>query len=196
MLVLLRESIRWINLPFTIIIVTSFVYWITVILGTLDMELFDFDLELDGFWGFLNIGSFPFSIWISICGLLLWINSIVINLLLDAIPFLSAIPDGIRLVPLYAVNISLSFFITKILTNPLKKLFKEKVSEKKDFIGKDCIITSTKVDIAFGTAELIINGVPQIIDVVNETEKEISKDDKVLIIDYYKDKDVFLIEKL
>lgn len=47
----LTESIRWVNLPFTVLLGVVMLYWIMVGLGVLDMSLFgdlDADLHVDG----------------------------------------------------------------------------------------------------------------------------------------------------
>lgn len=195
MKVLLLHAFAWVNLPYTILLLVLLVYWFTVILGLFDMEIFDFDVEgeADGFFsGILNLGIVPFSIWASIFMFQAWLYSLLANAALSKVSAF-AINGFLKFILLAIVIIPLSAIITKLITYPLKKAFNQKTLSKKDFVGMECEITSSKVNDNFGTAEIRIEGDVHIIDVRVKEEIKLFKGDKVLIFDYDSQEDLFFI---
>jgi hypothetical protein len=85
--------------------------------------------------------------------------------------------------------------MTKVFTNPLKTAFEGRQSiGKKDFVGKECLITSSQITSTFGTAQLILDGVPQLIDVRAKDENDaFKKGDTALIYSYHEERDVFYV---
>lgn len=199
---LIFESIRWVNLPYTIILGGMAAYWITVILGFLDIEVFDFDVDIDvdadfgwaNMLGILNVGALPFSIWFSIFAFQLWFYSLIANLTLDGI--LSALPGILRFIVCALVLMPLTAVTTKFITAPLKQTFEGKTITKSEFVGKECLITSSKVDEGFGTAELALGGAPQLIDVRAKPEEGLKKGDTALIFKYDPDRDLFYVTSI
>ncbi len=70
--------------PYSILLGIVLLYWLTVFIGALDIELFDLELDTEangelGFWGetltFLNLGQVPFMIFVSLLVLLLWVGA-------------------------------------------------------------------------------------------------------------------------
>ena len=198
----LLQAVRWVNLPYTLLLGATGIYWLIVILGFLDIEVFDIDLDLDldvdaelsfgSVFGMLNVGSIPFTIWLSIFILQMWIYSVVVNLLLDAI---LPLPDIVRFLLCAVVFLPLAGMMTKVFTNPLKTAFEGRQSAKKsDFIGKECLITSSRVTATFGTAELTVNSVPQLIDIRAKDENEaFKKGETALIYSYNEERDLFYV---
>lgn len=200
---LFLEAIRWVNLPYTLIVGLMGMYWITVILGFLDIDIFDFDLDVDvdldidaigmnSILGILNVGSVPFSIWLSIFAFQMWAYSIIFNVVLDGIPVFQ-LPGILRFAICALICIPIAATITKVATTPLKKLFDQKTVTKHDFVGKECLVTSSQVNGQFGTAEIRISGTPQLIDIRAKPEDGLKKDDKALIYDYDAEQDVFYV---
>ncbi len=197
------QAIRVVNLLYTIIIGILSMYWVSVILGFLDLEIFDFDLDLDldaeiegigvgSILGILNVGAVPFSIWMSIFALQMWVYSIVSNLALDTIPAFR-LPNGIRFILCAIILMPIAATLTKFATSPLKKAFEVKSITKHDFVGKVCIVTSSEVTEQFGTAEIRVGNAPQIIDIRAKPDEEIKRNDKVLIYQYDDEQDVFYV---
>ncbi len=198
----LLQTVRWVNLPYTLLLGATGIYWIVVILGFLDIEVFDIDLDLDldvdadlsfgSVFGMLNVGSIPFTIWLSIFILQMWGFSVVANLLLDAI---LPLPDIVRFLLCAIVFLPLAGMMTKVFTNPLKSAFEGRQSiTKKDFVGKECLITSSQVTPTFGTAELTVDSVPQLIDIRSKDENDaFKKGETALIYSYNEERDVFYV---
>ena len=198
----LLQTVRWVNLPYTLLLGATGIYWLIVILGFLDIEVFDIDLDLDldvdadlsfgSVFGMLNVGAIPFSIWLSIFIIQMWACSVVANLLLDAI---LPLPDILRFLLCAIVFLPLAGMMTKVFTNPLKSAFEGRRSiTKKDFVGKECLITSSQVTPTFGTAELTVDSVPQLIDIRAKDENDaFKKGETALIYSYNEERDVFYV---
>ena len=202
MIKLLLEAIRWVNLPYTILLGAVGAYWVTVILGLLDIEVFDIDLDMDvdaemeigTIFSVLNVGTVPFSIWLSIFILQMWLYSLVTNMLLDTI--VPSLSDALRFLLCAIVFIPISAVITKLLTAPLKSAFEGTSVIKNDFVGKECLVTSSQVTQQFGTAEVTLDGVPQIIDIRAKSEEDFKKGERALIYSYDKERDVFYVTNM
>lgn len=192
---LFAVAFSWINLPYTIIMGVLFVYWLMVIIGALDVEVFDFDVEFEGVLGILNVGNVPFSIWLSVFGLQTWLYSIMLNILADSFGLLNGLLF-VRFLLIFAIIVPFSSITTKFITKPLDKLFANTAKSKKDFISHECEITSSTVDETFGTAEITMDGSPQIIDVRCKKEEGLKKGEKVLICDFDEKDDTFLVERI
>lgn len=197
----LQESIQWYNLPYTILLGCVIIYWITVMLGFLDIEFFDFDLDLEvdgveGFFGLLNLGAVPFSIWLTVFSFFLWLLSIIANVVINSIG-LSWLPAPVRFIVLLLVLVILSGIIAKYVTLPLRKLFNFQTITKNDFVGKECQVTSSEVTDSFGTGELRIDGDVQLIDIrIANSDEKIAKGDRAIIFKYDQEKDIFFVNKL
>jgi hypothetical protein len=198
---LLIESVRWVNLPYTALIGAMGMYWITVILGLLDIEIFDFEIDVDvdaefgvgSVFEVLNVGSVPFSIWLTIFAFQMWLYSLIYNLLLDEITR-SNLSGLLRFVTCAIICIPIAAVVTKLATNPLNKIFEVKTVRKNEFVNQECIVTSSQVDEEFGTGEIRIGGVPQLIDIrARPTDGTLKRDDKALIYEYDKERDVFYV---
>ncbi len=197
MKILLVESLyKWINLPYTILLGLFLVYWITVIIGLLDVEFIDFDLEGDSFFGgLLNVGKVPFSIWMTVFAFQGWLYSVLINLWLNSFPKFP-ITGFFRFLGIAVVIVPLSAFLTKIFTKPLEKLFHEDSITKNDFVGQECEVTSSVVDEKFGIGEIRIDGDVQILDLRAKAEESFVKGEKALIFEYDDKEDVFWIARI
>ncbi len=194
--ILLRSMFSWINLPYTILLLILLIYWVTVIIGLMDIEMFDFDLESEGFFGgILNLGMVPFSIWASIFVFQAWLYSLIANSLLAGIPNFP-ITGFFRFIIVGSVIVPLAAFITKLATLPFKKLFSEQSIKKNDFVTQECEVTSTTVNTKFGTGEVRIDGDVQILDIRAKDEEGIQRGEKVLICDYDKEEDLFWVTRI
>ena len=86
--------------------------------------------------------------------------------------------------------------ITKLLTAPLKSAFEGTSVIKNDLVGKECLVTSSQVTQQFGTAEVTLDGVPQIIDIRAKSEEDFKKGERALIYGYDKKRDVFYVTNM
>jgi len=116
---LLTLSISGINILPTFFLLIVIIYWAIVIMGAVDIDGLDVDIDLDAegigadIFTFLKIGDVPFSVYISILTLLFWILNMVISILTQS---WGGIPNIIGLIPALVV----AALLTRFLTIPLK----------------------------------------------------------------------------
>ncbi|MGL4773591.1 MAG: hypothetical protein ACRC2K_08520 [Clostridium sp.] len=127
---IINNALTGVNLIPTVLLAIVIIYWITVIIGVIDFDLFDFDIDLDGggelgpfqsALAYFNLKEIPFMLFFSIVIVNFWI----IAMLMCKLPFING---GLVALLLFIPEIIISLFITKIITNPLKGIFK-KLSE-------------------------------------------------------------------
>lgn len=199
---LMKAAVSIINLPFTALLFLVICYWCGVILGFLDIELFDIDSDFDtdvdlsgGFlnalMGFLFIGELPVMIILSILIISGWCFSMIANYYFN--PHYSVLTGLLLLIP----NLILSLFITKIAGSPLRKLYAMfDTEDKRKMLYEIGVVTTSKVTADFGQIEVPSKGAPIILN-ARTSKKDIvlHKGDKVLVYDEDKEKGIFYVEK-
>lgn len=148
-------------------------YWISVIVGTVDFDFLDFDLDLDGadqsgafyaILAFLNVAELPFMLVFSIWMLNFWI----VAMMMYYLPIVAGgLLHGVLLIPALVV----SMFITKYETKPLKGLFK--YSNMQDDRGNQvikqlCVLMCDVNKGRLGQAEIKRDGAPIVINIKSE----------------------------
>ena len=202
-------TINLINLPFTIFLTLILLYWVGVVLGALDIELFDFDIDTEAdingdldappsgsafmaILQFLNIGEIPIMIIISILIFLLWAISILANHYIN--PSYSLILGSILLVP----NMVASVLIAKIFTKPIGAIFSqlEKQQEIKTALYKMGVVVTSEVTESFGQVEISTDGPPITVNARTENSLILKKGDRVVIYNQDKENSIFYVEQL
>ena len=204
---LFELSVSGANLPFTILLGLVLVYWAGVILGALDLELFDFDLGGDadvdvdagavGGGGiallqFFHVGTVPLSILLSFFFLSLWIISVVANYYLGNGSVLVVL---LLLVP----NLIASLFITKLFTLPIRALFRKLETESHELevvVGKICTVKTSRVDPKTGQAEVETSAAPLLLNVRTRGEEVLERGDEAIILEHDKENSVYMVKKL
>lgn len=198
----IRICFEWPTLPASVLLGICLLYWLSVILGVMDFDLFDFDLDFDistegpsfldfGFIGlkFLNLGEVPVMLWLSVFSLSMWTLSINFDSKIEINSFWDYLPLAAR-------NIGISLVVTKVLTQPLKGLFKyNPPNEVETLLGKTCQVTSSSVTDRFGQAEMEAEGAPLKLHIRSEDET-IQKGDLVRLSDFDTKQQVFYVEKI
>jgi hypothetical protein len=186
-----------------------FLYWIIVIIGLVDTEFLDFDLDIDGepefeieggvsgdvSWlnnvlSFFNLGRIPFMIWLSFVSLPLWLLCVNINNFLGIESFIFGL---FSLIPL----LFLSLLISKVLTTPFARFF-EKINEdskKKEIIGKIGTVISSASHESKGMAELNYQGSFLRLYIRSPESQSVLKGDQVLFIEKLAEPGVYLVER-
>ena len=148
---LFNNALTGVNIIPTILLGFVLFYWITVIIGVIDFDLFDIDIDGDfdvdaggdigpfhAFLAFLNLADLPFMLVFSVIILVFWIIAMFI-FLLPITP--GGLINGLLLIPAFIVSV----LIAKIITNPLKKVFKrvyeEEVYQEEPIVGQIVILT-------------------------------------------------------
>ena len=192
----------WPSLPATVLLLLVCGYWCLVILGALDMDILDFDLDIDldadasilqvGFiplkW--LNIGSVPTMLWLSVFSLTGWMASRLMNSPTSHVN-LDLATDGLAILR----DMGIAVFLTKCLTQPLRGRFDPKeVNLAKDLIGGICKVTTSEVTESFGEAEYSTDGAPLKLRVRVE-EINLVRGDEAVIVGFQREQNVYLIKR-
>lgn len=144
------------NIVATFILCFCVLYWLIVMLGALDMDFLDFDIEVDVeadvevdvdtdmsgntesgvAWlnkvlYFFNLGRIPFMVWLTIVGIIAWFGLVTVNFFLGINSFLLGSA-------LFLAAFIGAMIVAKPLTFPLVKMFDalEKTEGIKNAIGK------------------------------------------------------------
>ena len=191
-----------VNVVLTVLLILVVLYWLMVIIGALDIDLFDFDIDVDadadvdfdadadvdadfagggflrGLLEFFYIGEVPVMILFSILILCMWMISMAANQFLN--------PAGSMLIalPIFAGNVFVSVFITKVVFMPFENLiksFNEDANATRVVIGRICVVTTTQVSDKMGQAEMPSKGAPVLLNVVAEGEHVFHKGDEAVV---------------
>lgn len=201
---LLDAAVSPANFIITALAVFILIYWLTVIIGLLDIDLFDFDIDLDAdaevdgvsvTWlnsvlAFFNLGQVPLMIFLTFLIVPAWAISIIVNNALGVSSFLIGLP--ILLGVLFV-----SLFIAKVLTMPFIKVFgKLSASDTQGevLIGKICTVTIKTKSHKTGQATVQSGGAPYLLNVRTPEGVEMKKGDSGLVLEYLEDNNVYLIE--
>ena len=208
---LLQAAIAPPNLVATGLLVFVLLYWLTVIVGLLDMKTVDLGLEVDdhghfhhpgdfhhdaaganwlnGALAFFNLGRIPLMVFLSFVFLPLWVGSILANYYTGNTSWLLGLAF---LVPLFIG----SLFVAKFLTLPFVKLF---TALEKDHdsgavvIGKVCTVLLAASAEQLGQASVRIDGAPLMLN-VRSIGAPLTKGETALVIDFDTLRKCYLIE--
>lgn len=198
----LQSCFEWPTLPSSVLMVICMLYWLSVILGLMDFDLLDFDLDFDisaespsfldfGFIGlkYLNLGDVPVMLWMSIFSFSMWTLSVSFDVKIEIHSMMDYLPIAAR-------NIGISLVLVKLLTQPLKGMFKfTPPNEVETLLGKTCQVTSSSVTDQFGQAELEAEGAPLKLHIRSE-DNTIQKGDLVQLTDFNTEQQVFYVVKI
>lgn len=197
------------NVFFTVLMLLMLLYWIMVVIGTLDIEFLDFDLDVegdadvdvdgvldgaaggffDGFCAFFYIGTVPVTILVSMLIICMWFISIIANGLMN--------PSGSMVLgfPIAVGIVIVSPFVCKVVCMPLKKLFSslKKTDTIRDVIGRICTVKTTEVSTKMGQAEVPSSGAPVLINVVSDGSHVFHKGDEAVVLEKDNEKGVYVI---
>jgi hypothetical protein len=207
---LLQAAVAPPNLLPTGLLVFVLLYWLTVIVGLLDMKTVDLDIDdhghlhyddhghhdgshgtswLSGALAFFNLGRIPLMVFLSFVFLPLWVGSILANYYSGNTSLLLGLAF---LLPLFIG----SLFVAKFLTLPFVKLF---TALEKDHdggavvIGKVCTLLLPATADHLGQAAVRIDGAPLMLN-VRSTKAPLAKGETALVIDYDAQRRCYLIE--
>lgn len=247
MLEVLKVAFTGVNIVPTFFLALVLFYWITMIMGLVDIKLFhmetdadvhadvdvdagveighdvhadvdtDVDVDMDAdadihadthadthtetgahsggllrsMLIFMNVAHVPFMVVISVLILSVWTIAMAMNIL----PIKSGgVIAGLLLIP----NILVSMVVTKGITFPLVKLFKEKSVDYDtgaEVVGRPCELLHTLQPGRLGQAEITDAGKHLVINVRVEGEEPIEKGEKALVLEKIKTKNVYKIVK-
>jgi hypothetical protein len=203
-----------VNIVFTVLLLLAGLYWITVILGVLDVDLFnielpdsgvDADIDVDAgadmdaggvgffhsFLHFFYVGEVPTMILVSILILSLWTFSMLGNYYLN--------PGGSMLVaiPIFLGNLLASAFIMKLFAMPLRRVYtmlNKDYNAPGDIIGRIGKVTTTHVaKDKMGQVEVSTKGAPIILNVLSQDDHEFARGDEAVVVSKDSERGTYLI---
>jgi hypothetical protein len=205
-----------INILATAFLIMVMSYWVLIILGIFSFDVIEFDLDIDFssnmyFDGgvetedprleigpiryyflrilkFLNLGSVPIIIYGTIFFLLLWVLSMLLY-------YSNISPRSIWGLLAFILNCIISAFITKGLTEPLKKFFSS-MEDRSDIeiIGQSCILKSNLSSANIAQAEIIVDDYPIIINVKSLGES-IIRGSRAIVISKDNKNEIYIVRE-
>jgi len=219
MIDLVQTAFSPVNAVVTVLLILNVIYWITVILGLLDVDFLDIDLpdsgleidsdievdvdadgEIDMTPGdggilrsvlhFFYVGEVPVMLLLSILILSMWILCMFGNHYFN-------LTDSILVaLPVHGVSLVISLLISRVFAMPLKKvyeIFNKDYNAPREVIGRICIVTTTLVSDKMGQAEVKTKGAPIVLNVISDSEHVFHKGDEAIVVARDNEKGVYTI---
>lgn len=190
----------------TFLLAVVVLYWLLVLIGAMDLDILEMDVDLDidveggseGLAGFLvnwGLTGVPVSIVISMITSTVWLlTTIASSLILPLIPF-----DGLRWVAgliILAVLFALTIPLTAQMIRPMRGMFRAHQAVKKgSLIGSECVVKTLSVRKDFGQGELTDGEAGLLLDIIANEPNDIAKGDTVILIEYDENRDCYLVAK-
>lgn len=195
---------------FSVLLVFCLLFWLISILGFLDISFLDLP-DIDGGSESIDSGSpsipdavagiilkfglngVPLTVVLSLITLFAWLISYYsVNFLRDIVS-LGFLYHFLSIVVLF-LAVYLSALLTAKIVSPLKPLFKKMEQDvEKLVLGQTAIVRTSRVDQDFGEAILEDGGAGLILKIRSTGETKYKKGDKVVLIEYIKDLNVFRV---
>lgn len=207
MIELINVSFNGANFISGFLLILILLYWITVMLGALDVNFLDVEVEVDTdadvegvsasgdvSWlnyilRFLNIGRVPFMIWLSFFTLVFWLVQVTVNQFFGFETFILGL---LTLIPIIIV----CAFVAKFFSFPFVKIFDamEKESMSTDLTGSVGAILLIDAAGKVGQAKVKNNDNYHTIYFYTQEGTAMRKGDQILVIAYNRAKNAYLVE--
>ena len=197
---LFQESIRPVNLPYTIMFGISMFYWVLYLVGVFGSDLLDFNfdgdldadgganLEMDGghhdggsllggLMKFVYAAEVPVTVVGSVLTTSMWAISLASN------HYLNNTSAFIALILVMPILIG-GFVATKIILMPFVPLLKKAFDETSDVIhviGQLCVVSSMEVTDKHGQAEVPLKGSPLLLNVKSRDGVTLKKGEEAVV---------------
>jgi hypothetical protein len=172
---------------FTFLLAAVVIYWLLVLVGTLDVEIGDFDVA-DG----IGLGGVPVTVTASVLVTVSWFLSLAGTVVIDG---LGTLPKTLLGVVVLLVAIIAGLFVARLVAVPLRGLYVVGGEASRiDFVGRECVIRTGSVSESFGQAEVTaVDGSSAIIQVRQTGEHTFANGHRALIFDYDTDGEFFWV---
>jgi len=211
---LLEACLRIPTVIFTIGLGVVMLYWLFVLIGALDIDLFGSEgvgdalagakgageavkvevghHDAGGFWDALGLGTVPITVSASVVMLVGWVLSIL------GIYYGETWLGGKSVLLTLSVlvgTIVISIPVAGLIVRPLNPVFRLREGKgSRDYIGSLCTITTGRVDQSFGQAIIEEGGTVLVIAVVSDKPEALKRNDRALIIDFDPTRHAYLVE--
>ncbi len=203
-----------VNVLFTVLLLVIGLYWIMVILGVLDIDLFHIDVfdggpdtdvdmdsgaDIDGFepgvvhsiLHFFYVGELPTMFLVSIMVLSLWTFSMLGN------HYLNPEGSGAMAVAIFFGDLAISTVVLKFVALPLRSLYlilNKDYNAPGDVLGKTCTVITTEVTKEkMGQAQVPTKGAPIVLNVLSRNAHVFKKGDEAVVVKKNGDKGTYQI---
>ncbi|MCD0442330.1 DUF1449 family protein [Glycomyces sp. A-F 0318] len=193
---------------FTFGLLLVVLYWVTVIIGALDVDIVGFGTDADaeveaggGFWSAFGFGAVPFTVVVSLWITLGWIVTVLGTTWIRSADGMS-IPPAVAGIAVLVAGIGVGMLGANLLTRPLAKLFEEApATAHADLVGKVCVVRSGTVTLDSGQAEIADEEGHVLLINVRRSPHEpegvedalFARHSKVVVFDYDEVDQVFLV---
>lgn len=177
------------TIVFSFLLAAVLVYWLLVLLGTLDIEIGDLDVG-DG----LGLGGVPVTVTASVLVVISWFVSLAGGVLVGAFEP-GAFVRVLLGVGVLVVAVAVGLLVARVVAVPLRRLYAPGgEASRNDFVGRECVIRTGRVTGEFGQAEVTaVDGSSAIVQVRQTGEHELSNGRRALIFDYDIDGEFFWV---
>ena len=212
---LMSAAVAWVNLPYTVLFVAVLLYWLTVVMGILDIDIFNLDVDADmdvdvgvdgghadvhGGGGavhatlhFFHVGDVPVAILLSFLFVSMWVGSILANHHLENESMLTALA-------IFPPNLLAGMLVSKILAMPFAKIFRamggKDINQDLKIIGSTCTVVSGSVTKEVGQAEIETAAAPVRLNVRAAKGQSFGKGQRAVIAAYDEKNRVYIIKSL
>jgi hypothetical protein len=196
---------------FSVVLGVCTLYWLMVILGALDFDLLhhgdgggheaghhgdgDGHGMLSEFWRFLQVGTVPITIVVSVVALIGWTVSMFGELIVGPAAR-AALPGWLWALALGAGALAAALPLAALPLRPLRRVFAEGATThaRTALVGRLARITSLTCDHRFGTATALVDGAELVLNVAAiRAELHFAKGDAVVIAAYDDERDTYLV---
>jgi hypothetical protein len=177
---------------FTFLLVVVVVFWLLVLLGTMDLEFGDAD-GFDGLDG-IGLGGVPVTVTLSVLIVVAWFVSLAGGVLTAALDLGTFVRVLLGIGVLFGALLA-GLLAARLVALPLRGLYADGAEpSRRDFLGRECVIRTGRVSGDFGQAEVTsADGSSAIIQVRQTGEHELTNGRRALIFDYDTDGEFFWV---
>lgn len=197
---LIPAMIAFPTVVFTILLGLVAIYWSTVIVAGLDVDILDLDASLDvnasETLTALGLRGVPLTVWLSFFVLIAWVAMLLGSVVVG--PWLAAATGSFVSSALIAVaGMTASAVLTSFAVRPVRKLFAAPVGPKNlALVGKVCTVTTMRVDGGFGQAEIHDGGAGLLVQVRSVEPNDLTRGSHALVFEYDADEGVYHVTEV
>jgi hypothetical protein len=197
------------TVAFSLLLGLVLVYWLFVMVGALDIDMFDIDADLDAdvdadlegdaeggvfadILSRLDLTDIPLTVSTSLFAFFGWLSSYV------AVELMGEVATGLVLgATLFCAAAIFSLLITSRFGRLLKPMFRtQPAPSRRSLIGRICEITTLQVDDSYGQAEIHDGAAGLLIQVRSSDAGRLQRGSRALVFGYDADNEVFQIKPL
>lgn len=220
MIQLLHIALSFPAVLFTVLLGAAVVYWLSVILGALDIDVFGgSDVDVDGavdaggadggaaeanagdaggsagLLSALGLNRVPLTVSISLLALFAWVICVLLAYYLGGLGHL--LPGWLLGIAILVGSFLLALPLASLACRPLAPLFDvPQAKSRADYVGQVCTVTTGRVDAKFGQARIEDEGNVLLVQVRCDRDNEFTRNAQALIIDYDDARQAFVIENM